>query len=280
MDKKMFGVYAFFMTALLLLYPFYSGNSLASMVHTLPKSCNAPKAADVQVDQNKASAIFVMDDGWKSEYTTAYPILKKYGFKGNISVIPSRVDKENYITYKQLQNLYENEEWDLLNHTYHHKKLTSLDKDEQEKEIMKTTKWLDNNCYSRGRKVLIYPYGAYNKDTLAILKKHHFVSARTLSETELPKNTFPRYKVEVHNLTDPEQINYSKQIIDKAITAKGTIVFVNHRFSKGEKKIDDPMYYPEQQFEELVRYLSEKKDKIEVLTYTEWFQKNAENKTK
>ena len=46
--------------------------------------------------------LITFDDGYEDNYTNAYPILKKYGFKGTIFVISSFLGKnKNYITWDQ-----------------------------------------------------------------------------------------------------------------------------------------------------------------------------------
>jgi peptidoglycan/xylan/chitin deacetylase (PgdA/CDA1 family) len=290
MDKNMIRVYVFFILLAAIVFPFYNAwgfhpmtNVAASdkkdtVTHYIQKKCEPNTSNTAVFNQDKASAVIVMDDGWDSQFSIAYSILKKYGFKGNISVIPSKVDKEKYVSYQELKALYDKAGWDLLDHTLTHQNLISLSKTEKTKEILGGSKWLTNNCFTRGSKILVYPYGYFDDKTVMFLKENNFSSALTVNKTGVSENAYSKYEVPAQILSDAIDLQETKDYIDRAIALKTTAVFVLHRLSKGNNSVNDAenMFITEQHFRQIVDYLYEKRSKIEVLPYSEWLQKEGD----
>lgn len=54
---------------------------------------------NVHFDPDKTNIIFMFDGGWNSVYEDAYEIMEKYNYKGSVSLIPSRIDKKDYMKY-------------------------------------------------------------------------------------------------------------------------------------------------------------------------------------
>lgn len=64
-------------------------------------------------------------------------------------------------------------------HGYAHPWLDSLSTQEQQSEIDHSLQWLASLGVDKERFTFCYPYGAYNADTLELLKKHHCAAAFT-----------------------------------------------------------------------------------------------------
>jgi hypothetical protein len=73
--------------------------------------------------------ILSFDDGWKSQYDNAFPILKEFGFKASFAIITSLVESANYMGWNQIREMarYRNEKGEQLfsfaSHTVTHAKL-------------------------------------------------------------------------------------------------------------------------------------------------------------
>jgi peptidoglycan/xylan/chitin deacetylase (PgdA/CDA1 family) len=55
---------------------------------------------------NEKMALISFDDGWLSQYDSAFPILKDFGYKASFSIVTSFVgSKENYMTWNQVKEM-------------------------------------------------------------------------------------------------------------------------------------------------------------------------------
>lgn len=196
----------------------------------------------------------------------AFQILKEKGIKGSIAVIPTKVGTDGYMTLSQLSTLYASG-WDLMNHTYSHLHLVNLSNQEQKKEFDQARTWLNNHCFTRASDIAVYPYGAYNQDTLDILQEEHFRSARTIVDG-IQSNQLKKYEIRTINLLPSSDVKWVKQQIDHAIQTKQTIIFTNHRFDK--KPDAAQMNFDPQKFKTIVNYVDHKKDNLNILSYSEW----------
>lgn len=224
------------------------------------------------IQSSVGNVVFTMDDNWDTQYSVAYPILDKYGFKGNIATIPSRADGNvaTSMTVKELRQVYY-DGWNLVNHTYNHLSLDTLDKETQRKELKDTNQWLKDNGLGDNGKYLIYPYGKYNSDTVAIAQEEGFIYGRTLLEgiNDLPINRSSELRQ--INLVPTVSVDTAKKNIDAVIETGGVLIFTNHRFEKAGADANDPMFYDPAKYEEIVAYCKQKHDeyKLNVMTFSE-----------
>lgn len=121
--------------------------------------------------------VITFDDGYKDNYTNAYPVLKEMGFKATIFVVSGGKEKGNYphMNDNQLRELDKNG-IDIEPHTVDHKKLDTLSYQDQKNEIELSKSILEAKL-GKKMKYFAYPYGQYNKDTLKILKQDGFKMA-------------------------------------------------------------------------------------------------------
>lgn len=94
---------------------------------------------DVVVDaanstNNKKAVILAFDDGWKSQYRQAKPILDKYGFKATFSIVCSYVGYDGYMTWREIRDLH-NSGHDIQSHSMRHRDLTKLSAEELDYEL-------------------------------------------------------------------------------------------------------------------------------------------------
>ena len=69
--------------------------------------------------------ILTFDDGDISNYTIAYPILKKYNFKATFFIITDKVDTPGYVTWQNIKEMSDNE-MEIGSHTKSHAYLPRL----------------------------------------------------------------------------------------------------------------------------------------------------------
>src|ERR671920_2631991 len=93
---------------------------------------SAPNS-DINIANNKA-VIITFDDGYKSQYTNAKPILDKYGYKATFYIICNYVENGEEVvrpnarmSWEDIAELYK-EGYDIGSHSMDHKDLSQLSK--------------------------------------------------------------------------------------------------------------------------------------------------------
>lgn len=222
----------------------------------------------IRDEVQRACVVFTMDDNWATQYTQAYPILRKYGFRGTIAVISSKVGTANYMTLSQLHEVYD-EGWDLVNHTQNHVYLGQLSYTDQKTELVNCDNFLIQNGFTRSRHIVVYPYGSYNSDTLKVMDEL-FVSGRSLVDSNESGPPSDYRLIKCRNLIPSVTVATAQGWIDEAINTGGTVFFLNHKFETPDA---DTMKYDPANFESIVSYVYSKKSQLDVVTYSEWLER-------
>ncbi len=163
--------------------------------------------------------MLTFDDGYYNNYYYAYPLLKKYGFKGVLSPIAGESEKytksgEISVTYgiagkNELEEMYKSGVFELQNHSYAMHSLAprkgvNIKPNENEEEyvneitddINKAQDYIESITGKRAQ-CFVYPFGAKSKITEQTVRKLGFVC--TLTCTEKP-NTITREKESLFEL--------------------------------------------------------------------------------
>lgn len=125
----------------------------------------------------RKSVLITMDDGWKSEYKLALPILKKYNLNAVIFYIGSNYDgnNTNYINIDDLidiENNYPNIE--VASHTYnkHYENAYKESISDLDADFKDMKKILDTKYFA-------YPYGKHSDNYIKVLKDNNYKLAFT-----------------------------------------------------------------------------------------------------
>ena len=111
------------------------------------------------------------DDGYTSVFTTAFPIMQKYGMVGTVYMNMGLIGQTGYLTLDQLHQLY-NAGWTIADHTPLHTDLSSLPTVAAVVAIIQQgTDWLLANGFTRGAYDFALPWGYYNDMVLEALKE-------------------------------------------------------------------------------------------------------------
>jgi len=138
------------------------------------------------------SVVITIDDGWKSVYEIAYPILKKYGFPATLFVYTNLIGTRKGLTWDQVKELSENG-FDIQNHTKTHRNLIQMQESETyekyfraiEKEIISSEKLIEQKLNKKCT-YLAYPYGDTNNLVIALLKRYSYRGALTVHRGSNP----------------------------------------------------------------------------------------------
>ncbi len=114
---------------------------------------------DNKLDTNSVS--ITIDDGYKDNLV-AVELMEKYQIPYTIYISTGLIDKEQYLTTQDLEDIAKLDLCTLGTHSVNHIHLSSLNKEKQYEELYDSKLFLENII---GKRVIdfSYPYGNYNK---------------------------------------------------------------------------------------------------------------------
>lgn len=125
--------------------------------------------------------IITFDDGYRDNYTNAYPILAKYGFTGVIFVITSFLDRNlpQYLTWDMAKELQDSGVMDIESHTVNHSSMTELSDDKLRRELIDSKKRIEE-VLGKSPDYMAYPTGTYNLHISGIVRECGYKGAFTI----------------------------------------------------------------------------------------------------
>jgi peptidoglycan/xylan/chitin deacetylase (PgdA/CDA1 family) len=126
----------------------------------------------------KKAVVITIDDGYRSVYDIAFPILKKYGFTATLFVYTDFIGiPGSSVTWEQLKEMKSNG-FEVGSHTLSHCNLIKKQKDETERvyrerierELVLSKQIIDKKL-NQNTVSIAFPYGAYNQEILDICDK-------------------------------------------------------------------------------------------------------------
>ncbi len=134
-----------------------------------------------ELHMNQKYVVITIDDGYRSNYELAYPLLQKYHMKANISVITSRIHTGYIYSTKEIEKM----SWENLNemqqsglveiysHTYDHKPVENRIYEDVRFSVEKGEQMLDEELEKRSATtVLTYPNGNYTKEISVMMRAY------------------------------------------------------------------------------------------------------------
>lgn len=142
----------------------------------------AALATDTPVADNLLAITF--DDGFRTVFDYAFPIMQEYGFKGIVCVYPSFIGSKLAMTWEQLDTLIK-AGWSVECHSMTHSNLASryqnLEQDKAflENEIVSSRKIIETRLGNKV-KLMVWPYGVYTDRSLQVAREAGFAGAMTV----------------------------------------------------------------------------------------------------
>ncbi|MCD4780571.1 MAG: polysaccharide deacetylase family protein [Candidatus Omnitrophica bacterium] len=148
------------------------------------------------IGQNKVlprnTVVITFDDGYKNNYTNAFPILKKYQFPATVFMPSDKVGLEGRLSYKEIQEMLAHHV-DFGSHTRTESYLPDLDKEQWVKEIEQSKNILDQ-LLGKNIDLFAYPIGGFSNEIKQLVKDSGYKGACTTNRG------YDRYNRDVYEL--------------------------------------------------------------------------------
>ena len=125
--------------------------------------------------------LITFDDGNLDNYTTAFPVMQKYGFTGVLYIIGTYLGADKYMDAEQVKEMVD-AGWEVGSHSMTHLDLTALDPDQQQSEIIESRRVLETKL---GVPVLTfaYPFGVSDKTIINMVYSSGYIAGMGLGYT-------------------------------------------------------------------------------------------------
>ena len=206
------------------------------------------------------------DDGYRSVYKNAFPLMRERGMRGVVNVITKNLNKNmsSFITKEQLHEMH-NAGWDIVSHSHTHPKVSEISNAQIFNELVISQQALLEAGFRNGPQFYVAPYGDNTPYAIEVAKQHYLnyrMTGYRKMDTVVPANA---YKMEVLNMGS-RGLEGAIKLIDDAVETGGFLPMMWHG-EIGEEW--NGVKWEIEEFEYLLDYLIEKG--VEVVTYSDQF---------
>lgn len=163
-------------------------------------------------------AALSFDDGYKNNYSVAYPLLKKYNAKASFFVVNKDIGDAIHMNEAEIKELIA-AGMELGSHTTSHAPLSDIDEKYLAWELATSRYYLKKNFDGYIVRTLAYPNGKYNETVISEAQKYGFYRALTGKVGVNNVQTFSQAPMEMYRVTVADDGNGAKGLaerIDKA----------------------------------------------------------------
>lgn len=147
----------------------------------------------------KKAIVLSFDDGLEDFYTTALPVLQKYGFTASNGVVTGMIGAHEHMTEAQIRECVK-AGIEITSHTVSHLDMSKLSKEQLKKQLAESKSYLEKTF---GVVVVgfIYPSGRYNDLAVQAVRDYGYKIAATTQygEADLENNNMlllPRVRID------------------------------------------------------------------------------------
>ena len=147
----------------------YRTISIQQLVDAIRRGANLPNRP----------IILTFDDGSETVFTTAMPIMQKYGFTGTAFIVYNYIGAGLYMNVDQIKSLHDSG-WEIGSHSLSHVNLRQRP-GKQEDEISSSKRRLEERL-GFPIPVFAYPFGANDASSLRLVRESGYIAAVGLGE--------------------------------------------------------------------------------------------------
>ncbi|MFQ5680788.1 MAG: polysaccharide deacetylase family protein [Candidatus Omnitrophota bacterium] len=136
------------------------------------------------------TVVITFDDGYEDNYSTAFPILKKYNIPATIFVIVDFIGHKGYLNEQELRELAAHPLITIASHTLSHRVLTELSPRERKDEIYRSGRLLEKKI-GRSVELFSYPLGAFDPAARRMVISAGYLGAVATN----PGKDYPRHDI-------------------------------------------------------------------------------------
>jgi peptidoglycan/xylan/chitin deacetylase (PgdA/CDA1 family) len=127
------------------------------------------------------------DDGWRTTYTQAFPLLREFGIAANVGLNPATVTWADFLRRSDLEEL-NGAGWSIVSHTMSHAHLPDLNDEELDYELRASKEFLDGQGF-RGSEVLIVPYHDWGARERTVAARYYRAARAVTASSFWPRDS-------------------------------------------------------------------------------------------
>lgn len=118
------------------------------------------------------SVVLNFDDGYTSNYTLIFPVLKKYNVHATIFAVTATMGEGQKMSWAQMREMEQSGLVDIQNHSLWHKDHTALSEKELHHYFATSFTTLEKELGKETYRILSYPMGRFTERSIAIAKQY------------------------------------------------------------------------------------------------------------
>jgi peptidoglycan/xylan/chitin deacetylase (PgdA/CDA1 family) len=205
-----------------------SNGSLLSREHSLE---NITKPGIAKWSRPLVSITF--DDGWRSAYTQAIPVLNSYGYKGTFYITPSIIETPHFMSAANLTTLSKSGH-EIAAHGYSHTDMTMMSQNALNNQLSQGKTYLTDVGFSANN--LAAPYGKSDAEVEWFAKKYFTTIRGADTGTNTKQNINPHNlkAFVIHKDTSQDAL---KELLEQTKKTNGWLILVYHNVNSGGNEI-------------------------------------------
>jgi len=217
------------------------------------------KIVPPEIVPGKAMISITFDDGRKSDFTIAAPLMNRFGFAGTSFIYPQAQDKQwaEFMHWEQVQRLQDKYQWEIGSHTYSHVKLTELSVVQIEQELHKSKSALlqhEINVQS-----FASPFGEYNNNIVTLIRRPYLSHRTAWPDAANNWDDLNPYELKCVMILGDTPVKEIEHWIDNAIENKQWLILLFHKLTQNRLTPKNEYSYFSRDFEHILMYISEQK---------------------
>ena len=209
---------------------------------------------------DKGYVILCWDDGFVEFYEDAAEMHDEYGFSAVQAVIPGR-SGDAYMSIEQMRERQEAGDEMVMHGT--HEPIHEYEPEEMEQRLQNDKQWFIN-AELEGGDYIIYPHNSFNATSLDRKNQYHYCGGCNQSG-DVNTTGVHGFDPLVLPRTIGNDLDIAKRSVDMAAAGRNCTILNFHRW-------DNDNTISQDEYAELLEYIDEKGDEVDVITFDELWQ--------